>query len=305
MALLFHLGAPPSTTNNETRAAAVLFERFETVFHTSPALLSAPSADGSVDFMGEPFAYLLLGLDKAGVQARKSVLADASAVLLGTKDYLPPNGLGRTVSTRCYAVVLRQGNSIEISRYVDKSTLLSTTGPQIWKWSASLGEFGERDPRPSSVYATQIGHTFILVSNNLEELKNASEQLTALHNGPAVTGIREWDDVSHHEFWGYRKYRHDQPPAASTTFAGTKGIKPDAEALILYVDHKRNSGILRLLGSKVDDGTAKSLTAEMTMPPLKPVGPGVWANIFPLADAGPYSETPFQIMWLFGLGVAV
>lgn len=305
MVLILQAWAPALSQSGETSAAAVLFEKFETIFHTTPMLLSDPIGDTATAFMREPFGYLLVGLDKAGEGTRRAVLADSMSVLLGMKDYLPPHGLGRTISTRCYVVVLREGASVELSKYLNKSFIVSATGPPIWKWKADLGEFGEQDPRPSSLYATQIAQKYILISNNLDEIKNVSERVVSYTNEAAPLGIREWEDIKQHAFWGYRKYRNGQPSVASKIFAGTKGIAADAEALILYVDRKHESGVLRLLVSGVQSATAKNLNELMLKPPLKPVGPREWETTLPLEDQGRLSEISLQVLWLFGLGVAV
>ncbi len=290
---------------NETRAAAVLFDNFETVFHTVPALLLGTRGDVGVGFAQEPFGYLLFAFDKIGKEVRTAVFADSQSVLLGTKDYRPPDGLGRVVATRCYVIVLRKRNTVEISKYFDKFSVVSDRGTPIWAWSADIGEFGDRGTHLSSLYATQVTHTYVVVSNNLEELKTVSNQLASSDEGAMPPRIREWDDVRKHEFWGYRKYRLGQDQQTDPIFTGMRGIEPDADALILYVDLIHDVGVLRLLSSNTENTTANSLSSVWKIPPLTPSGQEEWETKFPLKGPGPYSESSFKVLWLFGLGVVV
>jgi hypothetical protein len=43
----------------------------------------------------------------------------------------------------------------------------------------------------------------------------------------------------------------------------------------------------------------------MTVPPARAIGPGEWEARFPLDSTGRYSDTAFQVLWIFGLGVVV
>jgi len=237
--------------------------------------------------------------------AQLPVFANSTAILLGAKDYLPPDGLGPVVSTKCYIVVLREGNTVDISKYFDKPPMTSTRGAPTWTWSADLEEFGDRKTRLSTLYATQIGRDYIVVSNNLDQLGGVSQRLVSPENHATLSGIREWSAVSRHEFWGYRKYRRNRLLDAETIFTGTRGINSDAEALVLYVDFQQKTGVLRVLGSPTEDTTAKSLNAMWEIPPLKHAGLGDWETKFPLDATGPFPESAFQVLWLFGFGVAV
>lgn len=127
--------------------------------------------------MWEPFDYL--GRDwghwKRSYQPQSRRRAKRSYV--GSKDFLPPTGLGRMRSTRSYVIVLRKGKLPDFSQYFEKASAMAP-GQPVWTWSADLGEFGDRDPRSSALYATQIAQSYILVSNSLEELKTVSNLLT-------------------------------------------------------------------------------------------------------------------------------
>lgn len=143
-------------------------------------------------------------------------------------------------------------------------------------------------------------------SNSLKELQNVSRKLTSTNNDAAIlAGVNEWNDVSQHEFWGYRRYNHSKPRTPLDRLFGTDQITLQAEAVILYVDLKKQSGALRLLSSSPDDATASNINATRRITPLKPAGPKVWETVFPLSDVRPFPESAFWVLWLFGWGVLV
>src|SRR3989442_49324 len=300
------LEAPLLAETNEGRAAAVLLNDFETVFHSTTALLSDSPTDVRSGFPREPFGYLLSGLDAIQTRARVSVLENSEAILVGAKAYHLPIGLGRVRSTRCYVVVLRRESALDLSRYFNKSPVASAAGSApVWIWSAQLGEFGEEDPRPSALFVAQMVQSYVLFSNDLEELLNVSGHLASVNNGArAFAGIREWNEVRQHEFWGYRKYKHGEPRPIDRIF-GTDQITAKAEALIVYVDIKKETGVLRLLSSSADDATARNINATGRIIPFRPVGPKVWETVFPLAEIGAFPDSAHWVLWLVGLGVLV
>jgi hypothetical protein len=303
---LISFGDGASAETNQTHAAAVLFENFETIFHTTPDLISDSRGDSADPFTKQPFVYLRIGLEAVDKQLTAKVLAESEAVLIGTKDYHAPIGLGGVRSTRCYIIVLQGDSTFKLSRYFKKAAVASAEGAPVWNWSAALEEFGESDPRPSGLFATQIAQSYILVSNDLDELQHDSVRLMSVGNDAQVfAGIREWNDVSQHEFWGYRRYKHDRPRTGMDRLFGTDQITPQAEATILYVDLKKGSGVVRLLSSSADDATASKINATGRITPLKPAGEKVWEAVFPLAEVGPFPESAVWVMWLFGWGVAV
>ena len=303
-ALLFHAEPASVSTANETAATSVLLEHFETVFHTVPSLLEDASPDEAIGFAREPFGYFVSGLDHRSHQLRSELLRNSESILLGTKDYLPPDGLGRVVSTRCYIAVLTDGSRISVSHYLGKPNQQTPSGLPVWNWTVDLGEFGDRTTHLSSLYAAQIGNTYFVVSNNLDELQSASQEMGSSSEHAALPQIREWDSVKQHEFWGYRKLTSSESRPPATIFNGLKGIQPEAEALILYVDFEHKSGLLRVLSSNPDDQSAHNLSTIWKMPPPKSIGRGKWDISFTLTGSGTFPESSFQVLWLFGLGVA-
>jgi hypothetical protein len=269
-------------------------------------VLSGSAAGGVTSYVWEPFDYLRAGLGALEKKLPAAVLAESETILVGSKDFLPPSGLGRMESTRCYLIVLRKGRVHDFSRFFKKASAMAP-GPPVWRWSADLGEFGDRDARSSSLYATQIVQSYILVSNSLEELKGVSAQLSSSDNDARVIqGIHEWNAFNAREFWGYRQFKHGEPRATDRVFFGNSDpIGAEADALILYVDVKKQTGLLRLVSSTSDDTTAKNINATRRITPLKRMVPKVWEAVFPLDEVGQFPESASWVLWLFGCGVLV
>jgi hypothetical protein len=303
LATLHPVGSQALTEPTNSQAAGALFQQFETVFHVKANKL-AESDDR--DFLNRPFAFLLQGLATLEKNAPKKILDSSDSVLVGTKDYLPPNGLGIVRSKFCYVVNLQHENKLNLQAYF-KGPVASVAGAAIWKWSAELNEFGENDHRATSLYMTEVRSTYLLISNDIEDV----EGLSAVLQGPDEGGIkilatiREWRETSQHEFWGYRKYRHIR--ISNRNAAGMTKVTSGAEALIIYSDRPHKSGVLRLL-TIPEDGTATNLNSDKQMPPLVLRAPGIWQSSVPLrfedADQSALNSL-FALGWLFGLGSVI
>jgi hypothetical protein len=296
MALLFG-SVPGLAGTNNSQAAGALFQQFETVFQIKANLLSQ---SGTHDFRRVPFVPLVRGLAGLGKDVPAEILANADAILLGTKDYTMPKGLGTVHSTFCYVIVL--SNSIDIQRYFSQP-VSSTVSGRIWSWSANLQEFGENEPRPSTLYVGETGQSYLLVSNNEEELQQLAVRLrdTSDNIFAVLAGLREWEEVGQHKFWGYRRYRHDR--VVDKFAAGMTKVTPAMAELIVYADDG-TTGILQLYCSTSDDSTSKS--AATMMPLLMPRGSGIWQASVPLTDEEKESmKSLIPMTWLFGFGIVV
>ncbi len=302
--LLLAVNTLVAESTKELAAATVMFENYETVFHSNPVLVSGVGREVEVGFVSQSFGYLAVALGAVSTTFKSDILTSSDGVLLGTKDYRIPDGLGRVKATRCYIVILRNGSTFSISRYFKNTTLVKDSAGPIYEWSADLQEFGDRRPLPSSLYAKQVGHEYILITNDLDEVRVISTQLINPEGNSVLAKLHEWNDLRRHAFWGYRKYRHGLGTAVDPTFAGTDGVSEDADALIVYIDSNEML-VVRLFSPNSRDATAVKLSRLYKIVPFKTVRPGVWETRFSLSNSQPFPESPDLILWLFGLGVAV
>jgi hypothetical protein len=285
--------------NREDLATAALFTRFETVFRVSPELLLKRERLGRANFVWEPFGYVMSALGKLDTDMQQELLNQADAVLVGTKDYRPPQGLGRIVSTRCYMLIMKKP-------YIASNALEKKMGRAwpLYGWSAELREFGEGSDRPSSIYATEVQGNLIICNDSAE----LTVLTSLLREGRGLRALDSFDGLGQlrrHEFWGYRRYLPFYPATTSPDVAGIRGIGPDAEALGMYIEGSR--GILLLFCSGTEPRTPEQLNSAWKdrIPPFRRVRPDIWRTTFPLGTYETPVETPLLVMWLFGQGVAV
>lgn len=293
-------------STEQQRAASALFDQYETVFYAKSDLLSGSGGYKQLSQQGAnalrvPFANLLQGLDPLGKQVSADIFDSADAALVGAKDFRAPSGpppnLGGVQSSFCYIIVLKKRSSFDLSKVASKSSVISSAGGSVWKWSAPPSE---GHPQPYTFYATQVAGSYVLISNNADDLGATSGKLSATSVAPKLDGVRGWATLSQHEVWGYRRYRHTEE---NKTAAGTSEVTPDAQALSFFADPKQKAGVLRLFSSTA--GTADKMNATGTIPPFKAAGSGVWEITIPLAGDQKTSEQMFATMSWFGFGVYV
>lgn len=303
-AILFTFFGTNASATEKTHAVAALFKSSETIFQTKSSLLSEASADKGNSFVWQPFGYLSKSLEALGSQLSVTILSESENIMVGLNDFSPPNGLGSIRAKRCYIIVLRKGSTFEFSEYVKKKQAV-LVADSVWNWSANLEEFGDADPRPSTIYAESIAHSYVLISNDRGELAKVSADLTSRGDDMEdVAGIPEWENIKRLDFWGYRKYRHERPPNPGVArLIGLDKVTPRAESLLLHVDLEKQLGYLRLHCSNSSDDTVSKVNATGRMPPLKPAGEDSWETDFPLGETGMFPESAIWVWWLFGMGV--
>jgi hypothetical protein len=192
---------------------------------------------------------------------------------------------------------------VQIRKYFSANESPSdfASGAPVWHWSAKLNEFGRDDPRPSSLYLAEISSWYLLLSNDLEELKQLATGLASDRNLQTLDALQDWNSVKDRQFWGYRRYRH--AGVANPVAAGMTEVTPNAEALTFFVDFDKKVGVLRLFSSATDEGAAAKINARAVLPRFSRVGPGVWETRSPLAGDDDSAERMFVVMNLFGFGI--
>jgi len=294
-------------TPQESRAASQLFAQYETVFYARADLISRTGAYGPVsqrdaNALRVPHAFLLASLETVGKQASAEILRSSAAVLVGAGDFRPPSGLGSVRSSFCYVLVLSPEGLVDLGSYFTAAPLVLEKGVAAWGWSARLGEFGERDPRPSKLYATQISRDYLVISNDLDGLHALALGLHAAKaDRTELNRIRGWGSLSELKVWGYRRYRHTG--VADPDAAGMVDVTPGNEALIFSVDVGKRAASLRLLGAAGDNHTPQKWNAVALLPRFHMIGPGIWEANIPLSGDDRTMENLFGVMVLMGFGI--
>lgn len=295
-------------TSDETRAPSVLLTEFETVFYSKADLVAGSGAykqlsKQDADMLRVPFADLVGGLRSLGSSASTDILARGEAILVGAMDFRPPTSLGSVQSKFCYIVAFGSQGVPDLRKYFSGKADTSASGNPVWHWSAPPQE---GHPGPYTFYAAQVSGSYILVSNNFDQLRATAALLTSSETGtPRLADVRDWKFISQREYWGYRHYRHTSvlnDEAAS----GVTYVTPSAEDLIFFADPKQRKGVLRLVAA--DNGAIEKLNAAMAnakaaLPPMKRIRAGVWEAAISFTGDQQTSEQMFDVMGLFGFAV--
>ncbi|MGB9382153.1 hypothetical protein [Candidatus Binatus sp.] len=317
--LLLQASTALAGTPEESHAAAILFGEFETVFRSKADLLltvsssSGPSAYEGLSKTGtgtlsEPFGFLLEGLDLIGKRASADIIGSSDAVLVGVRDFRPPHGLGVVHLQFCYVFVLKKESSLDVRNDFHQKPSSSTAGSPVWKWVAPVQE-GQL--QPTTFHVVQLGHSYVLISNDIGELQTIAAKLTSSDDSAqALNGIRDWKVLSSHEYWGYRRnLRGGALPQDATQVSETL---PGAETLIFWVAPKEKTGRLQVIDPSLNEGAAAKVNERLAQDPsvafpgFKSVGTGRWETTIPLsAEGGRTSARMFYVMSWFGFVVYI
>ena len=199
-----------AANDNERRAAAALFDRYETIFYTNTDLstpltlfkgLSRPAASS----LSIPFGQLA-GLDLLNKHASSEILGNADSVLMGARDFISPTGAGSAghPGLFCFIVVFGKQPMPDFGKYFTQTPSSPAAGAHVWKWVADIYDI----PPALTFYATQVGSFYLVLSNDDKDLQKVAAEL-ASSNDPSKTlsTVRDWSFVSQHEYWGYRFIR--------------------------------------------------------------------------------------------------
>jgi hypothetical protein len=296
-------------TPDRDRAAAALFARFETVFYSKADLVSGTGSRRLLpelvrDLLQRPYAELVGGLGELSKQEPAAMLGRAAWVLVGAKDFrspVGPTGFGAVHSHYCYILNLAGARQFDLGGWIRRFPAVVRVAPSIWRWTVPPGE-GEA--APVEIYATQAGRAYLLIANDVDELKMVATTLVTAERTTDLGGVCDWANLTKHEIWGYRRYRHGGYP--DPTAAGTEDVTPDAECLAFFVNPERRAAVLHMRSTTGETIKAweRNPRLKRLLPPFKAVGRGIFETNIPLADAQA-PEQLFVVMALFGLGVYV
>ncbi len=306
MLIAFLLSGCTKSSNNteQQRAALTLHDQFETVFYAKADLLSGSGgykrlSQKDANALRGPFADLLYALNPLGEQVSTEVLRDSDAALVGAKDFRAPGGpppnLGSVQSNFCYILVLGNRSTFDISKVASKPGVVSSAENAVWKWSAPPTE---GHSQPYTFYATQVAHSYLLISNSLDNVHAISPKVGS-NTAPNLSGFRDWESISQLDLWGYRRYRHKE--VHDKEAAGMTEVTSTATALSFFADARKKTAVLRLFAS--DPSTAEKMNAQEGLPLLKSVGKDSWEATIPLSGDKASVERVLIAMGLFGFGI--
>ena len=302
-----------AATDNEQRAAAALFARYETIFYTN-ADLSSPltpykglsrHAAGSLAI---PFGELPAALDLLNKHASSEILGNADAVLIGARDFIPPRGAGSAghPGLFCFIVVFGKQPTPSLAKFFTQTPATTGAAAPTWKWVADLYE-GE----PAvSYYAAQVGLSYLVFSNDDKEIQEVARKLVSSDDpSRTLSTVRDWSFVGQHEYWGYRFIR--RIGLVEKDLAGLDEFLPGVEAIAFCADINQKAGVMRLLGSqgtkRAVPNLNKRIADETARSPMsfQPGTAGVWDAPFSLSGGQVAMAKLWVIMSFFGYPIVI
>ncbi len=292
-------------TPEESKAVAVLTTRFETVVFSSGRLASEtvqPGAFGAVDSVRFAAYEGRLLLDELRPDAGRSLAELSESLLVGAKDFRAPSGpppnLGAVRSTKCFVFTLRPGARYDLdARLVSAAQVPGMPGIRTWKARQHEGE-----PEPVSWFAAQAGTAYVVLANDLDELRATVRILGGSESGGSPKLLDE-PLLTDQSAWGHRRYRIAQ--TTSPTAAGTADLSPSAIALVVVPDVKSNRVRVRLHGTPGDTALVAKLNSSSShLPAFRETESGVWESVAVLgASRDKDGETLLSVLYLLGFGV--
>ena len=258
-----------------------------------------------------PFVYIDLAL--AGVQDHfySDVLRSSNGVMLGAKEFRAPQGslgLGAVTAQRCFVIMLGADSRFDLRQYFHASPAATLSNGPVWQWAVHIDEFDpghigtmpEGKPRLSQLFATQVGHDYVVVANNLEDLQEVVNKLAS--SGASygnLTAMHGWETIRRHEVWGYRRYRHTE--ATDTMAAGMADVAPGTEAFACFLDLRKKTLTAQLIPGPVDGArAAQRLNARNDFPPLMRSEKGIWETSITFSNDEKSDEAAWDVVGLFG-----
>lgn len=297
-------GCGSGSLDAETKiAASALFADFETVSKANVSRLPFHLMGGQEPYaeimLFRPFSYLFSALDSLGNSTAQELIGRTDVVIGGAGHFHAPTGLGAVSSRNCYILLVKPG--FDLARYTARPATENWRGKPLWKWTAALGEYGEGDPRSSTIFALQHG-SYVLISNDAERIVRIAEHVVAGEDGTKSATIpAEWPELSRSDYWVYRRYRFGD--VTDPMAAGVDGVRKDAVALMFITEQDGKSAILRLASASPVAKQPEVLIEQQPFPHLSPVTPHSWEASLATTGGEQNWTTLFFVMGLMGFAV--
>lgn len=289
--------------NEEERAASVLFEQYETVASTRGDLFTSLSSYNqmkdvdSVAVLGLPFVDFMGALKALGPSAAADLEMKYSVILVGAKDFRPPQGIGAFVSTKCYIGILKDGPQPNVEPDFHHASLETMDGRRVWTWSIPPAEGASQ---PGKFYAAQIAGSYLLMANDPQGFQAAAEALTSSQpSKPIQLRVPGWDTFSRYGYWADRPLRQDRVVKSSD--AGIDVLR-DVIAITFFADLGKRESFVRVVSSDKSMKTMPKLFPEFALMQLRSGDAGTWQAELHLSKEQVANDATFQVFSYLGFG---
>jgi hypothetical protein len=302
------LGHPTgyAETTAETRVVSALLAQFETVGYTTSGILPgssntlAPHVD-SEDYLKVPFLEFIDGLNAMGPTKSDDFKKSYGALIVGAKNFAPPNGIGTVHSDKCYIGVPSGGAQSDMEASFSQAQRETIGGRQAWLWTIPASE---ENPEQRTFYAAQLPGWYLLMCNNRPDFEKVAKSLSA-KDAPITSQINAlgWKTFSAYNYWVYRSVRRiggDNP-----SVSGLAQLTPDVTSLAFFADIDRRQGFIRVFGSETQTKTAPKILPESRRQLFISDTSGVWRAEIPLARDEESFDSVFYVFNTFGFGAVL
>lgn len=291
-------------TGITAHAAAVMTDHFETVVYTDSRFLTNFRADNkheeSLHGLRLPFLELIAGMMSLGPTSATTLESRYASFLVGAKDFVMPEGLGLVGSHKCYIGISEEGAQPQLGEIFRQATIEPIDEHTVWTWSMPPYE---GHSNPTSFFAAQIGHSYLLVANNREDFRYIARLLASTDTAIANSlRVFDWDNFSAHQYWAYRLLRRDGNSDGEAS-ALTR-LDADVTAISFAADIDKRQAVLRVQSSDSEMKTLPKVLPESELMRFHVHGPGVWEANIPLTQDHPGSEAMAGLFYSFGMGIA-
>jgi hypothetical protein len=285
----------------EAKAAAVLIPQFETVAKTSTDILSTVMSVPANQINNKmilrlPFVQLAAGLNALSPTALAHFETHYYAVFVGAKNFMPPEGLGMVSSQDCYIALLQGSEASTLSADFAKANRQQTNGEIVWTWSMPPYE---GNPRSTTFYATEIGTSYLVLSNSWSDFEAVKNSLESAAIPTPVMSPHDLNGLHMYKYWMRRSTHNEQT-------AGLPTLAKQVIGLTFVADIDKNEGRLQAYLSEAV--AAKDIARILPIPGLawfKTASPPLaWEAVIPLEIGKAGQDALYQVFDYFGFGVA-
>jgi hypothetical protein len=252
-----------------------------------------------------PFEYAIEALKGQRNGTGEKLLDDSVAVLVGAKDFRYLGGKKEpwhALSTSCYVFVFGERKQ-ELHRFLGENAPQNVDGLPVWSWQAQMGRSGPLDGSPVTVFVSKIEDTYLLLSNNLDELKQVAADLAAHGTQPeSFENLPDWPRLSKSEEWAI--WRNTGIRGSDDEFPFFETFT-NVQEFIYSVDLRGGTSMFKLISNDKRDaerfnGLERQQPMASTWPSLQPCGAGAWCGELRLSKEQKTEDTLISILGYFG-----
>jgi hypothetical protein len=302
---LFLLGSAEgrAQTDSQKHAVAVLFEQFETVAYAGniSSLLrhSVLARADTADNLRLPFLEFIGAVTALGPSAAADLKRSLGSVLVGAKEFAPPAArIGAVRSRKCYISMLDDSTQSNVTHDFNGVSSEEIEGRRVWTWIVSPSE---AESAPSTYYATEVKGPFLVLANDLEDLKEVAKALeSAGSSEQELRTVVSWEALRMHQYWVCRSFR--RTGATGPERSEPKSPQPDLNAMALFADPGKTEAYLRVFTSNTNTKAVPRVLPDSELNLLNPDGFGNWRATIHLTNDALGYRTLFQIFDALGFG---